>query len=413
MQLVYSIFIRLYVFLIWIAHFFNQKAKLWLNGRKDVWQNISKASNTEEKMIIWMHVSSLGEFEQGRPLIEELKNRYQHIGIVLTFFSPSGYEIRKNYPIADFIFYLPLDTQSNAERFYNLIQPHLVIFVKYDFWYFYIREAVRRKIPIILVSAIFRSNDIFFKWYGSLHRKMLKSFNEIFVQDEHSKKLIETLHPNATIAGDTRCDRVIQISQSAQIPAIIRQRSYHRFVVVIGSAWKEDIEVIKPVFEKFSDVYWIIAPHNIENQHLKALTNLLPQKFVWYSSLEKSPELADYPILIIDNIGMLSSLYSIAQLAYIGGGFGKGIHNILEPAVYGIPVIFGPKYQKFNEAVSLIQKKGAFSIKNTSEALVVFSNLIQNTDKLKQAGIIARQYVIEHSGATNIILQRIEKYLSR
>ncbi|MCX7861744.1 MAG: 3-deoxy-D-manno-octulosonic acid transferase [Bacteroidales bacterium] len=410
MQYIYLIVIKLYGFLIWIAHFFNEKARLWINGRKNIWYNLSKVSNKWREKVIWLHVSSLGEFEQGRPIIEAIKKQYPHTCVILTFFSPSGYEIRKNYEKADFIFYLPLDGKRNAKKFFDYINPSLVIFVKYDFWYFYINEAHKRNIPVILISAVFKSNSIFFRWYGAFFRKIITKFDEIFVQEDESKKLIETFARSVVVAGDTRCDRVLQIASTAKVPDKIIALVNNRLVIVVGSAWKEDMLILKPLFGIYKHVLWIIAPHQIDSGSIKAIATCIDKPYTLYSQITGVANFSNN-FIIIDNIGMLSSLYSIAQIAYVGGGFGKGIHNILEPAVYGIPVIFGPNHHKFNEAKDLIKCNGGFSIHSSDEAKSIFSSIIENENLRIKYGNAARNYVVQQAGATNKIMTYIEELL--
>ncbi|MGQ9848304.1 MAG: 3-deoxy-D-manno-octulosonic acid transferase, partial [Bacteroidales bacterium] len=393
MVLFYRFGLFLYTFSIKIASLFNQKAKYWINGRKNIWQKIAAFQNQNQSKVIWFHVSSLGEFEQGRPLIEKLKDLYPSLKIVLTFFSPSGYEIRKSYASADVVFYLPIDNPTNAKRFYELIKPNLVVFVKYDFWYYYIREAHKRNIPIILISAVFQPSQIFFKWYGAFFRNILKNFNNIFVQDEKSEKLLKQIGIHSEVAGDTRCDRVIQIAQNPLPLNEVRAFVQNRFTIVVGSMWNEDMLILKNTINSSpDDILWIIAPHNIEDAYISLLEKQIIKPTLRYSKLQESKD-SQFQVLFVDNIGKLSSLYQFAKIAYIGGGFGKGIHNTLEPAAYGVPVIFGPKYQKFNEAIDMINEGAAFSIKNKKECSKIFSTLIYNETFRNKSSQIAYRYI--------------------
>ena len=413
MKYIYDIVIRLYFCSIYLAQFFNQKAKLWIKGRKNIWQKISQVTKKENQKNIWIHVSSLGEFEQGRPVIEAIKKNINNVKIILTFFSPSGYEIRKNYAFADYIFYLPLDTKKNVKKFYSFIKPDVVIFVKYDFWYNYLNEAHKQNIPLILISATFKQQSIFFKPYGRFFKNMLNYFTKIFVQDENSQKLLHKINIDSEISGDTRCDRVIEIAQNANLPDKILNIINNKMVIVVGSAWKKDIKIIKKTINYFKDILWIIAPHNIEKQNIDKIIQLLNKKVIKYSEIVNNQEF-EGNILIIDNIGMLASLYKTAYIAYVGGGFGKGIHNILEPAVYGIPVIFGPNFIKFNEAVDLIKLKAAFTVKNETEAFNIFKMLITDQELRNICEKNAKNYVIEKAGATNIIVNYLnQSFLSR
>ncbi len=411
MVLFYRLGLFLYAFLIRIASLFNQKAKCWINGRKNIWQKIAAFQNQNQSKVIWFHVSSLGEFEQGRPLIEKIKEQYPSWKIVLTFFSPSGYEIRKNYAGADAVFYLPVDKPSNAKKFYELIMPDMVVFVKYDFWYYYIREAYKRNIPIILISAVFKPDHVFFKWYGAFYRKILKYFNHIFVQDEGSEKLLKQIGIGSEVAGDTRCDRVIQIAQNPLPLDEVRAFIQNRFTIVVGSMWNEDMQVLKSTINNScDDILWIIASHNIEDSYISLLEKQIT-KLTWrYSQLQDSKD-RQFQVLFVDNIGKLSSLYQFAKIAYIGGGFGKGIHNTLEPAVYGIPVVFGPKFHKFNEAVEMVKEGAAFTVNNENESSKIFSKLTSDEVFRNTSSKSAYHYIRRKSGATDLIMRYIEDIL--
>lgn len=411
MILIYRLALFFYQTALWItAHLKNQKAKLWIEGRKNIWNKIKQAQAFKGKKV-WIHVSSLGEFEQGRPIIENIKSKYSNAYIILTFFSPSGYEVRKNYQYADLTSYLPIDNPHNAKKFYDLVQPSIVIFVKYDFWYYYIFEAHKRNIPIFLISALFQPNQIFFTWYGTLFRKMLSFFTHIFVQDKTSQELLKKINILSTIAGDTRCDRVIEISKKPLALNEIKEVIQNRFTIIIGSAWIEDIIILKPIIKKsnFSEICWIIAPHNIENQYVSLIVKELEIQCTKYTELSNNSNF--HNVVIINTIGLLSSLYQFANIAYIGGGFGKGIHNTLEPAAFGIPIIFGPRYKKFIEAVDLIKHKAAFSVNNVEEAQKIFDQLIKEESFRKTAGEKALLYIQQKAGATEKILQHLHSYL--
>ncbi len=413
MKIVYSFVIYIYWLLIWITHFFNKKAKLWIYGRKNFWSKVKLLTIPQNKKVVFIHVSSLGEFEQGRQLIEEIKKNFSNTYIVLTFFSPSGYEIRKNYQLADAILYLPLDTKSNAKKFYDIFRPNLVVFVKYDFWYHFIFEAYKRYVPIYLISAVFKKQDVFFKWYGRFFNEILKLFTKIYTQDEHSKFLLEKNNINAVIAGDTRCDRVIEISKTASVPHEIEDLIKDRKVVVAGSVWLNDIKVIKNVIRQHNQIFWILVPHDISICNINRIIHELKISAIKYSELKSNDSEMYYTnVLIIDNVGMLSSLYKIAHVAYIGGGFNKGIHNILEPTVFGIPVIFGKKYHKFNEAIDMIQINAAFFIENENDANKIFNELLNNNSYREIAGIKAKKYIESKAGATKHIINDLNKFLS-
>ena len=405
----YNIFLLLYAIGARIASLFNKKARLWLNGRKEIFNNLTqwKAENAGEN-IVWLHCASLGEFEQGRPIIEKLKQQYPTYKILLTFFSPSGYEIRKNYSGADGIFYLPLDGKSTAEKFISIVKPTLVIWIKYEYWFYYLTLLKEKKIPVILVSAIFRETQPFFKWYGSLWKKILQSFEKIFVQNEDSVALLKRigLAENITVTGDTRFDRVMDIIQKNEpLPSALVNFCINKKVMVAGSTWEEDEEEIVHYAKTHAAIKFIIAPHEIDKERLDDIKKLFPNS-IFYSQFIKGENEAQ--TIIIDNIGMLSKLYQLATVAYIGGGFNdSGIHNILEAAVYGRPVIFGPEYEKFAEANDLIDRQGAFSIENALELETLLDKLFGDDEFLQTASTVSKIYVYENRGATNKIMDYI------
>ncbi len=405
MIIIYNLAITFYCFAILILSLFNSKAKKWIKGRRGIFQKINIPS---EEKVIWIHCASLGEFEQGRPIIEAIKGNHSEYKIVLTFFSPSGYEIRKNYPLADYIYYLPLDTPKNARQFITKIHPEKIIFVKYEFWYHYIHNASRQNIPVYLISGIFRESQWFFKWYGKFSRKMLSFFEHIFVQNEHSKALLIQHHiNNVSIAGDTRYDRVLTISHRVKHIPEAEQFKQNTLTLIAGSTWpKDESLLIHYLNEANPGIKCIIAPHEINKPHINEMVHRIHKKTVLFSNiLGSSAYEAD--VLIIDNIGMLSSLYQYGDIAYIGGGFGKGIHNILEAATFGMPVVFGPNHQKFDEALGLIQQKAAFPITTQKEYNDVMNKLVQSADVRQKSGKTARKYVEEKAGATSVILSYI------
>ena len=457
MIFIYNIGIFLYKTSIYAASLFNTKARQWVEGRKDIFQKIEQAvihhpssitndlspithdysspiTNHQSPITIWMHVASLGEFEQGRPLIEALKkmNTPQY-KIILTFFSPSGYEIRKDYPLADHVFYLPMDSKKNAMRFLDLIQPDLVVFVKYEFWFHYLNELKNRKIQTILISAIFNKKQFFvLNLYAIILKKMLRCFNHIFVQNTPSVyELKKQGLEQVTCAGDTRIDRVMSIAAEAQSFPLIEQFVGSSPTLVCGSTWQPDEAIIIQLLtnQSFTHYKFIFAPHDISIKNIERLEKMLPELSLRYSKCShQSPlnppkgdflrsgqntindnfkeNINNYRILIIDNIGMLSAIYRFGKVAYIGGGFGKGIHNTLEPIAFGLPVIFGKKYKKFEEANQLIATGGAFSISNYSdfEDKMLFLNDKKN---YLDASNAALKYLENNKGATNKIVQFI------
>lgn len=399
----YSLGIRLYYVIICFLSIFHTKARLFVNGRKDLFNKIAKKVNPKEKHI-WFHFASLGEFEQGRPVLEELKKKFPNKKIVVTFFSPSGYEIRKNYALAD-VFYLPLDTAKNAKRFIESINPEMAIFTKYEFWYFYFTELGRREIPLYLISGIFREGQTFFKWYGGFYRNILKCVTYFFVQNEESVNLLKSIGiENCTLSGDTRFDRVFENAQSPKVLPEIERFIGNAPVLICGSTWPEDEKLLSALPEKYPNWKFIIAPHEIDSNHIANIEKQFPignLRFSDFSTIENThPQ-----ILIIDNIGMLSSLYQYGKLAYIGGGFGAGIHNTLEAVAFGLPVIFGPKYEKFQEAKDLIAIGSAQSISSVEDLEQAFNKFKDNQPALERA----KKYVEDKRGSTDQIIEMITK----
>lgn len=416
MQVLYRLFIWFYPKIAWLLGFYNQKAMRWVVGRRGIFKKLAAAFHNNQQPVVWMHCASLGEFEQGRPLLESIRKQYPAYKILLTFFSPSGYEVRKHYEGADYIFYLPMDTPGNANRFLNITQPSLIVFVKYEFWYYYLQEAKQRYIPLLLVSGIFRLDQPFFKWYGRFHQSMLACFTKIFVQNQSSADLLVGIGLSAQveISGDTRFDRVITIAKQFQPLAIIEHFCQNDPVIIAGSTWTEDDEALDHYANTHAGIRFIVAPHDIEEERLKECLSLYKHAML-YSDYEKAinrglllpPALN---VLIIDNMGMLSKLYHYAKLAYIGGGFGDdGIHNILEAAVYGRPVVFGPVYNKYFEAVELLEAGGAFSITDALELEQLLDQLLTDSDLFKQASAAALYYVQTSAGASSRIMQYIQE----
>jgi len=400
----YNIGIKLYYFAIWLASFFNAKAGLWINGRRH--QKLGRFNSS-----IWFHFASLGEFEQGRPILEAMREQYPGKSIVVTFFSPSGYEIRKNTPLADAVYYLPLDTSDNARDFIAAIKPDITIFTKYEYWYHYFNELNRQHIPLYIVSGIFRPGQVFFKWYGGLHRKMLSFVTHFFLQDEPSKQLLSNLGiTNITVSGDTRFDRVWANAQNPKEIAGISEFKNAQKLFIAGSTWPEDEKLLATLPILYPDWKFIFAPHEIGEEKISNLVNLLPKgSTIRYSELKNiqsdlTSHISHLSSLVIDNIGMLSSLYAYGDIAYIGGGFGVGIHNTLEAAAFGLPVIFGPHYLKFNEARELIALKAGFSIGNETQLKGIVDTLITDEAFYSTTRKKIYNYVQEHTGATKMIM---------
>ena len=413
MSVLYNIAIWCYGVLIGVVGLFNNKAKLFSQGRKGLLKKIA-AEVDHSAPIVWFHCSSVGEFEQARPLIEWYKENATNYKILLTFFSPSGYEMRKNYPLADWIYYLPVDTASNARKFLDAVKPEKAVFIKYEFWYNYLNELRKRGIKTYIVSAIFREEQVFFKPWGGLFRKMLSSFTALFVQDELSGKLLESIgiKDNVIICGDTRFDRVNQITASSKEFPAISKFSKDSFTILAGSTWPPCEEILAATVKNFSKVKLVIAPHEIHKEHIaKILETFKGYKLVKFSDIkdESDPRLETSNVLLIDCMGILSSIYRYGDFAYIGGGFGVGIHNILEAATYGIPVAFGPKYQKFKEARDLVALQGATSVRSQEEFYALLDKLVKNKPVREERGKVCLDYVKKNLGATEKIIGIIER----
>ena len=386
---------------------FNNKIKLFVDGRKEVFKEIEVLRNQN---TIWFHAASLGEFEQARPIIEEVKNNYKNYKILVTFFSPSGYEIRKNYNLADVICYLPLDSKSNAKKFVEIVNPKMAIFVKYEFWPNFLKELKNKNSTTILISGILREKQVFFKWYGQFMRNALNSFDHFFVQDKNSKKLLESINfKNVTIAGDTRFDRVSRILTQDNSIDFIDEFKENKYIIVAGSTWIQDEELIVDYINTHASAEekFIIAPHNINADAILELQNSIEKATILYSKKENK-DLTNYQVFIIDTIGILTKIYAAADIAYVGGGLKTGLHNILEPATFGIPVVIGNKYDKFKEAVDLVAAKGCISISNQKEFTEVLLKLKTDPDFRKESGAINSNYIQENLGATKKIMNYLK-----
>ena len=422
MEILYNIIIHLYTFAIHIASPFNSKAKLWIDGRKNIFQKLNlELKNSELRTqnlpsgqvgseLIWFHCASLGEFEQGRPLIEKIKKQEPATKILLTFFSPSGFEIRKEYGGVDYVFYLPMDTPSNAQQFVALVKPKAVFFVKYEFWFNYLMELKKVEIPTYLVSGIFREDHYFSKWYGTWFKRQLNCFTHFYLQDGQSEQLLKYMgYANTTVTGDTRFDRVFEISKNIKQVDIVKQFVTDNKVIIAGSTWEED-EKLLAALKDFTTLNFklIIAPHEIDEKHILSIIERFNSTIVIRYSEAGQKDISNADVLIVDNIGILSSIYQYGTIAFIGGGFGKGIHNILEPATFGLPVIFGPNYDKFAEAVELINIGGAFTVSSVDE-LKKTIDLLNQPEVIKMASFTAKNYVSSRIGATDKVLRSIFK----
>jgi len=413
-RLLYSLSTKAYNLLLQASAPFHAKAAQWVAGRESIFEQIEQQLAGNTQSVAWFHCASLGEFEQGRPLIEKFSKQYPKYKILLTFFSPSGYEVRKNYVGAHYIFYLPLDSAANARRFVNLVKPKLAVFVKYEFWYYYLIELQRRQIPVISVSAIFRPSQLFFKSYGGFYRQILKLFTHIFTQNQASAALLKNIGiKQVTVAGDTRFDRVLQTAASIKTMPLVEQFKAGKPVFVIGSSWPQDMAVLLPfILKHINDLKFIIAPHEIHPAELDKLVADLSGRAIRFSQAEIN-KVADFNVLLIDNIGMLSSLYSYGSYAYIGGAFGKGLHNTLEAAAFGLPLFFGPTYHKFQEAVNLVELGVAYPIENTAGLEGIFNQLVADADQRNIISRKAKDYVHQQAGATELILQHVHQWLQK
>ena len=388
--------------------FFSPKMKLFVNGRKEVFPVLQNKISATDKTI-WFHAASLGEYEQGLPVIEKIKVQYPNHKIVVTFFSPSGFEIRKNNAVADVTVYLPLDTKSNAKRFIQAIHPEMVFFIKYEYWPNYLNELKIQNIKTYLISGIFREGQAFFKWYGSFYRNALESFDYFFVQNDSSKQLIQSIgFNNVKVSGDTRFDRVVSILELDNSLDFIEQFKNHQTTIVIGSSWPKDENLlINYINNSSEDVKFIIAPHNIKSDQITNIKSQITKSTVLFSE-KNTIDLSSFNVFIIDTIGILTKIYSYADIAYVGGGFGNpGVHNILEPATFGLPIVIGPNYSHFAEATALVNLDGCISISNQNELNDAFNLLINNKDERNERGHICATFVQMNKGASEVILKHI------
>ena len=408
MYFVYNLIIQLVALLLQFLALFSPKMKLFVEGRKTVFQTLQNKISSTDKTI-WFHAASLGEYEQGLPVIEKIKIQYPNHKVVVTFFSPSGFEVRKNNTVADVTVYLPLDTKSNAEKFIRIVHPEMVFFIKYEYWPNYLNELKNLAVKTYLISGIFREKQAFFKWYGGFYRNALKTFDYFFVQNDSSKKLLQSIgYYNVKISGDTRFDRVVSILERDNSLDFIEQFKNNKTTIVIGSSWpKDESLLINYINNSSKDIKFIIAPHNIKSEQIQELKNSIIQKTILFSEKENK-NLSEFQVFIIDTIGILTKIYSYADIAYVGGGFGNhGVHNILEPATFGVPIVIGPNFSHFAEATALVHQEGCISISNQNELNETFNLLINNEDERHEKGHICSTFVQMNKGATDIILKHI------
>ncbi|BDU24823.1 glycosyltransferase N-terminal domain-containing protein [Flavobacterium sp. GSB-24] len=408
MLFLYNLAVSLAAFFLKIVALFSPKIKLFVEGRKNVFSILEEKIKEDDKTI-WFHSASLGEYEQGLPVIEKIKEKYPSHKIVVTFFSPSGYEVRKNNTVADVTIYLPLDTKSNAKKFLKLVHPELAFFIKYEFWLNYLKELEKSKTPTYLISGIFRDNQMFFKWYGGFYRKALEAFTFFFVQNESSKQKIESIgFTNVIVSGDTRFDRVAAILERDNKLGYIENFKNNQPVIVFGSSWpKDEVLIAEYINQAPENVKFIIAPHNIKADQIAELKAQITKSTILFSEKENK-DLSKYDVFIIDTIGLLTKIYSYGTIAYVGGGFGNpGIHNILEPAAFGIPIVIGPNYSNFAEAVSLVELQGCMVISNTVELKKTFDQLLSDNELFTKKSSICKSFIQDNKGATETIIKTI------
>lgn len=409
MLFLYNLVVSIAGFFLKIVALFSPKIKLFIEGRKNVFSILEEKIKPTDKTI-WFHSASLGEYEQGLPVIEKIKEKYPSHKIIVTFFSPSGYEVRKNNNVADVTIYLPLDTKSNAKKFLKLVHPELAFFIKYEFWLNYLKELENNKIPTYLISGIFRDNQMFFKWYGGFYRKALTAFTYFFVQNQKSKEKIEAIgFKNVIVSGDTRFDRVAAILERDNSVDFIEKFKDNTPIIVIGSSWpKDEVLLAEYINQAPSTVKFIIAPHNIKQDQISSLKSQITKPTILFSEKESVADLSKYNVFIIDTIGLLTKIYSYGDIAYVGGGFGNpGIHNILEPATFGIPIVIGPNYSNFAEAVELVKIGGCLVISNSTELKQSFDHLLLDEKYLKEKSQICKSYIQDNKGATESIMKII------
>ena len=410
---IYNLIVRLYFYMIYVASTFSIKAKSWISGRKKVHARLSNFISSAHGKKIWFHCASLGEFEQARPLIEKIRKQHPEYKLVLTFFSPSGYDARRYYEGVDFVGYIPLDTAYDANKFIRKMKPSLVIWVKYEYWYHTLSELKSRNIPVILVSSVFRPGQVFFKWYGSLHREMLSMFTHIFVQNEESRQLLNTINIESEVCKDTRYDSVFNVMSRHKPIEAMSVFKADKKIFIAGSTWAKDADIICDFIndDPFDGQFkYIIAPHDATRENVSYITKKIKKKKAHMSRI-KADNAHKFDVAIVDTIGLLSTLYYYGDIAYVGGGFNASVHNILEPAVYGMPVMFGPHYQKSDEAKQLLNQPewhAAYTVKNYDELLTAAQSLLENDEEyLKIGRIKSREFVLSNTGGTD----QIYKYL--
>lgn len=404
-MLIYDFCIALYSGLLSVVALWNKKAKQWVAGRKNIFERMSAAIAPSDR-VVWIHVASLGEFEQGRPIIEEIRRQHPEYKILLTFFSPSGYEIRKNYDGADYIFYLPADTLSNVKRFLDIAHPEIAVFVKYEFWLNYLTQLKKRGVRSYLVSAIFRRDSVFFRNYGSMWREALDAFDQMFVQNDESRELLHSIgFDNVIVAGDTRFDRVAAIAKAAKPVEIVAKFKGESQLFVAGSTWGPDEDILMPLVNENPQIKFVIAPHEMDEARIGKILTTTKCGAVRYTQCNEQTDFSKAQVLVLDTIGILSSVYGYASWSYIGGGFGVGIHNTLEAATFGLPIAFGTNYEKFKEARDMVALGAATSVKSVNELRDWFAPLRDDAEHLARTSAIAKSYTAKNQGATALFMK--------
>ncbi|NLN32050.1 MAG: 3-deoxy-D-manno-octulosonic acid transferase [Flavobacteriaceae bacterium] len=415
MQALYTFFIQMYGFAVSIAAHFNPKANLWISGRKN-WKNKMKQAISPDDKVIWVHCSSLGEFEQGRPVMEKIKKEFPHHKLAVSFFSPSGYEVRKDYQGADYIFYLPLDTPKNAKQLIKILHPEVLILVKYEYWYNLLKRLQKKDIPVIVISAVIKEDILFFRPFGSWFRKIIAGIEHFFVQDNDSKNLLESIGiEKVTVSGDTRFDRVKEIREANARVEFIEKFKGNSKLIVAGSTWPDDEEIlVKFINEKMPDDWKLIfAPHNIKEKEILSLSEKINKKTAVYTKSDQN-QIENSQILILDTIGMLTKIYAYSDLSYVGGGFTKtGVHNTLEPTVFGVPIIFGPNYENYFEAIDLLENQGAVRFIDQYDFDQKMTNLIANEDERKLRGNAAENYIQGKPNSTELIIDYLKSLIKK
>lgn len=415
MNILYNLFISLYGIGVSAASSFNPKANLWISGRKN-WKNKMKQTISPDDKVIWVHCSSLGEFEQGRPVMEKIKKDFPYHKLAVSFFSPSGYEVRKDYQGADYIFYLPLDTPKNAKQLIKILHPEVLILVKYEYWYNLLNRLQKKKIPVVVISAVIKENNLFFRPFGSWFRKRIAGIEHFFVQDNDSKNLLEAIGiEKVTVSGDTRFDRVKEIREANARVEFIEKFKGNSKLIVAGSTWPDDEEIlVKFIHEKLPDDWKLIfAPHNIKEKEIISLSEKISKKTAIYTKSNQN-QIENSQILILDTIGMLTKIYAYSDLSYVGGGFTKtGVHNTLEPAVFGVPIIFGPNYENYFEAIDLLENKGAVRFIDQYDFDQKMTNLIENADERKRRGHAAENYIQRKPNSTEFIMDYLKSLIKK